>query len=82
MCMRDRPSTYLIAVLEDKCYCPKGSISLHQVVLEEGEEYECASVLHHHTQDVKKVVWHPHQEASELGLIATSICMSAMLLVL
>lgn len=43
-----------------------------QVVLEEGEEYECASVLHHHTQDVKKVVWHPHQEASELGLVPTS----------
>ena len=28
-------------------------------VLEDGEEYECASVLLHHTQDVKSVQWHP-----------------------
>lgn len=24
------------------------------------DDYECASVLHTHTQDVKKVLWHPH----------------------
>ena len=37
-------------------------------VLEEGAEYECASVLHHHTQDVKKVVWHPNQEVGGFRL--------------
>ena len=44
------------------------------VVLEDGEEYECASVLHHHTQDVKKVVWHPHTEVSgRLFLVVFSL---------
>lgn len=26
------------------------------------DDYECVSVLHEHTQDVKRVVWHPHEE--------------------
>ena len=26
------------------------------------DDYECASVLNKHTQDVKKVAWHPHKE--------------------
>ena len=33
-------------------------------VLEEGEEFECASVLHNHTQDVKCVRWHPTANVS------------------
>ncbi len=33
-------------------------------VLENGEEYECASVLLHHSQDVKYVIWHPSQRVS------------------
>lgn len=28
----------------------------------EGEEFECAAVLNLHTQDVKKVVWHPNED--------------------
>ncbi len=34
-------------------------------VLDDGEEFECASVLHHHTQDVKCVRWHPTENVSE-----------------
>jgi hypothetical protein len=34
-------------------------------VQEDGEEYECASVLNSHTQDVKRVQWHPEQEVFE-----------------
>ena len=26
------------------------------------DEYECAAVLNSHSQDVKKVVWHPHED--------------------
>ena len=33
---------------------------------QEEEEYSCASVLQAHTQDVKKVVWHP-----ELDVVAS-----------
>lgn len=32
------------------------------LVQEEGDEYECASVLNSHTQDVKRVQWHPEKE--------------------
>lgn len=35
-------------------------------VLEDGEEYECASVLLHHTQDVKSVQWHPKEPVNLL----------------
>ena len=31
-------------------------------ILEDGEEYECASVILHHTQDVKYVRWHPIEQ--------------------
>ena len=33
-------------------------------VIDDGEEFECASVLHHHTQDVKCVRWHPTDNVS------------------
>ena len=36
--------------------------SLLLSVLDEGEEYECAGVLSNHTQDVKCIRWHPHEE--------------------
>lgn len=37
-------------------------------VLEKGAEYECASVLLHHSQDVKCVLWHPTKLVrSQLG---------------
>ena len=29
---------------------------------EENEDFECASVLNVHTQDVKRVAWHPQKE--------------------
>lgn len=32
------------------------------------EEYECASVMTSHTQDVKCVAWHPHKEVNCLDL--------------
>ena len=32
------------------------------LVQDDGEEYECASVLNSHTQDVKRVQWHPEKE--------------------
>ena len=37
-------------------------------VLEEGDDFECASVLHHHTQDVKCVRWHPTDEVCWEGV--------------
>ena len=30
--------------------------------VDDDEEYECVSVIESHTQDVKKVVWHPHAD--------------------
>jgi len=32
--------------------------------VQEDDEYECASVLHSHSQDVKRVTWHPDKEVS------------------
>ena len=29
---------------------------------EESEDFECASVINSHTQDVKRVLWHPSKE--------------------
>ena len=34
------------------------------IAVQEDDEYECASVIHSHSQDVKKVVWHPTEEVS------------------
>ena len=31
-------------------------------VVTDDEEFECASVLSSHTQDVKNIAWHPHQD--------------------
>lgn len=31
--------------------------------MESDDEFECISVLHKHTQDVKSVLWHPKKEA-------------------
>ena len=36
--------------------------------VQEDDEYECASVLHSHSQDVKRVTWHPHKE------VCTKLC--------
>ena len=33
-------------------------------VVDDGEEFECASVLNSHTQDVKCVRWHPTENVS------------------
>lgn len=45
---------------------PIGRLVLHGLfplsVVEEEEDYECVSVLHDHTQDVKRVLWHPTEE--------------------
>ena len=45
---------------------PIGRLALHGlfplIVVEEEEDYECVSVLHDHTQDVKRVLWHPTEE--------------------
>jgi len=45
---------------------PLGRLALHGLfpvsVVEEEEDYECVSVLHDHTQDVKRVLWHPTEE--------------------
>ena len=30
------------------------------IAFNDGEDYECVSVLYEHTQDVKCVRWHPH----------------------
>ena len=38
-------------------------------VLEDGEEFECAGVLHNHTQDVKCVRWHPTANVSSWYMI-------------
>ena len=35
-------------------------------VQDDGEEYDCASVLNSHTQDVKRVQWHPENEVLNL----------------
>ena len=37
-------------------------------VLDEGEEYECAGVLSNHSQDVKCVRWHPHEEVAAVAI--------------
>ena len=37
-------------------------ISFNDLVDEESEDFECASVITSHTQDVKKIVWHPNKE--------------------
>ena len=48
--------------------CLQGDF-LHLIsVLEEGDDFECASVLHHHTQDVKCVRWHPTDEVCWEGM--------------
>lgn len=41
-------------------------------VQDEGEEYECASVLNSHSQDVKHVQWHPQ---NEVHFMVNSKCM-------
>ena len=33
--------------------------------VDDEEDYECASVLSNHTQDVKCVAWHPSLEVSD-----------------
>ena len=33
-------------------------------LVESDHEFECISVLHGHTQDVKSVLWHPTKEVS------------------
>ena len=40
------------------------------VALNDGEDFECISVLHEHTQDVKCVRWHPHDEVLCINSIA------------
>ena len=40
--------------------------------MQEDDEYECASVLHSHSQDVKKVVWHPTEEVSNVFIVSSS----------
>lgn len=39
-------------------------LTLHLV--EEDQEFECVGVLHEHSQDVKKVKWHPIDSVSDL----------------
>lgn len=53
-----------IVVIKRNNYCWKEqcyNYLLHFLV-QEDDEYECASVLHSHSQDVKRVVWHPDKE--------------------
>lgn len=38
------------------------------VSVNEDEDYECASVINAHTQDVKCIVWHPTEEVQSLFL--------------
>lgn len=34
-------------------------------LVQEDDEYECASVLNSHTQDVKQIKWHPEDEVQK-----------------
>ncbi len=38
------------------------------IVINDGEDFECAAVLHNHTQDVKCIRWHPNQEVHDLAI--------------
>ena len=53
-------STVIVANVQEICL--RGDFLPLILVLEEGDDFECASVLHHHTQDVKCVRWHPTDE--------------------
>ena len=47
-------------------------------VINDGEDFECVSVLHEHTQDVKCVRWHPHEEVMlymNKLINCTSVCL-------
>ena len=44
-------------------------------VLEEDEDYECMSVIHSHTQDVKCVRWHPSEEVCSREHCGRGLCM-------
>ena len=49
-------------------------------VVEEDEDYECVSVLHDHTQDVKRILWHPTEEvrSSETQCTLEATCTSCI----
>ena len=51
------------------CMCVYMYVVHVLIVLNNGEEFECAGVLHSHTQDVKCVRWHPHNEVYHLHMI-------------
>lgn len=35
--------------------------------MEADDDFECVAVLQEHSQDVKAVVWHPHEDVSRIG---------------
>ena len=43
------------------------------VLVDEDQEYECASVLSSHTQDVKCVLWHPHEDVSLMLIVSSRL---------
>lgn len=48
-------------------------IIIHKLLVESDNEFECVSVLHGHSQDVKSVLWHPSQEVEFKFLIVSKI---------
>jgi len=47
--------------------CKLSVVKLYDVAVDdEGENFDCASILSSHTQDVKCVRWHPSEEVSDL----------------
>ena len=45
------------------------TVDIYYLVDQEEGDYECASVLSIHSQDVKCVKWHPHREVHVQSLL-------------
>ena len=48
------------------------------VLVDEDQEYECASVLSSHTQDVKCVLWHPHEDVSLMLIVSSRLSTNSL----
>ncbi|XP_015753141.1 PREDICTED: probable cytosolic iron-sulfur protein assembly protein CIAO1 homolog [Acropora digitifera] len=57
------PNAITVPVVKMQCMPTIKYLYLnYYFTVQEDNEYECASVLHSHSQDVKRVTWHPNKE--------------------